>query len=115
MAIAVPTGIKIFNWLGTMWGGKAHLQGADAFLRRFFVPISNRRLDRHHAVGVAPFDWQLGNSYFVVAHFHYVIDWRIGLRYFRRALLLVPQDVRAECTTRHLASGISGCSSSAST
>ena len=72
MAIAVPTGIKIFNWLGTMWGGKIHFNTADAVLRRISVPVPDRRADRHHA-GAAPFDWQLGNSYFVVAHFHYVI------------------------------------------
>ncbi len=52
MAIAVPTGIKIFNWTATIWGGKI----------RFDTPL-----------GAAPFDWQLGNSYYVVAHFHYVI------------------------------------------
>jgi cytochrome c oxidase subunit I len=52
MAIAVPTGIKIFNWLATMWGGqidfKAPMLFCAAFLFQFLV--------------AAPFDWQLGNS-----------------------------------------------------
>ena len=72
MAIAVPTGIKIFNWLATMWGGKIHFQApmlfAIAFLFQFLIAGLTGVM-----LSVAPFDWQLGNSYFVVAHFHYVI------------------------------------------
>jgi len=72
MAIAVPTGIKIFNWLATMWGGKirfaAPMMFCAAFLFQFLVAgLTGVTL------AVAPFDWQLGNSYYVVAHFHYVI------------------------------------------
>ena len=72
MAIAVPTGIKIFNWLATMWGGKIHFKSpmlfAIAFLFQFLIAGLTGVM-----LSVAPFDWQLGNSYFVVAHFHYVI------------------------------------------
>ncbi len=72
MAIAVPTGIKIFNWLGTMWGGKlifkAPMLFCVAFLFQFLIAGLTGVM-----LSVAPFDWQLGNSYFVVAHFHYVI------------------------------------------
>jgi cytochrome c oxidase subunit 1 len=72
MAIAVPTGIKIFNWLATMWGGKVHFQTpmlfCVAFLFQFLIAGLTGIM-----LGAAPFDWQLGNSYFVVAHFHYVI------------------------------------------
>src|SRR5260221_7293483 len=72
MAIAVPTGIKIFNWLATMWGGKIDLRTpmlfCVAFLFQFLVAGLTGIM-----LGAAPFDWQLGNSYFVVAHFHYVI------------------------------------------
>jgi cytochrome c oxidase subunit I len=72
MAIAVPTGIKIFNWLATMWGGKIEFRTpmlfCIAFLFQFlFAGLTGIMLS------AAPFDWQLGNSYFVVAHFHYVI------------------------------------------
>ena len=72
MAIAVPTGIKIFNWLATMWGGKIQFKTpmlfAIGFLFQFLIAGLTGIM-----LGAAPFDWQLGNSYFVVAHFHYVI------------------------------------------
>ena len=72
MAIGVPTGIKIFNWLATMWGGKIHFKTpmlfCIAFLFQFLIAGLTGIM-----LSAAPFDWQLGNSYFVVAHFHYVI------------------------------------------
>jgi cytochrome c oxidase subunit 1 len=72
MAIGVPTGIKIFNWIGTMWGGKISFKTpmlfCIAFLFQFLIAGLTGIM-----LSAAPFDWQLGNSYFVVAHFHYVI------------------------------------------
>jgi cytochrome c oxidase subunit I len=72
MAIAVPTGIKIFNWLGTMWGGKivfkVPMLFCIAFLFQFLIAGLTGIM-----LGAAPFNWQLSGSYFVVAHFHYVI------------------------------------------
>ncbi len=72
MAIAVPTGIKIFNWLATMWGGKIEFKTpmlfCVAFLFQFLIAGLTGIIQ-----GSAPVDWQLTGSYFVVAHFHYVI------------------------------------------
>jgi cytochrome c oxidase subunit 1 len=72
MAIAVPTGIKIFNWLATMWGGKIYFKApmlfCIAFLFQFLIAGLTGVM-----MGSAPFDWQLGGSYFLVAHFHYVL------------------------------------------
>jgi cytochrome c oxidase subunit I len=72
MAVGVPTGIKIFNWLGTMWGGKIRfripMMFCIAFLFQFLIAGLTGIM-----LSAAPFDWQLGNSYFVVAHFHYVL------------------------------------------
>jgi cytochrome c oxidase subunit I len=72
LAISVPTGIKIFNWLATMYGGKIRLElpmlFAIAFLFQFLIAGLTGVM-----LGVAPFDWQLNDSYFVIAHFHYVI------------------------------------------
>ena len=71
-AIAVPTGIKIFNWLGTMWGGKLIFSTAMLFCIAAVAQMLIAGLTGI-MLATAPFDWQLGNSYFVIAHFHYVI------------------------------------------
>jgi cytochrome c oxidase subunit 1 len=72
MAVGIPTGIKIFNWLGTMWGGRIQFKTpmlfAIAFLFQFLIAGLTGIMQ-----AAAPFDWQLSLSYFVVAHFHYVI------------------------------------------
>jgi cytochrome c oxidase subunit 1 len=72
MIIAVPTGIKIFNWLATLWGGKIHFTAAMMFAVGFLFQFLIAGLTGI-MLSAAPFDWQLGNSYFVVAHFHYVL------------------------------------------
>lgn len=72
MVIAVPTGIKIFNWLGTMYGGKIRFSVpmlfCVAFLFQFLIAGLTGIM-----LATVPFDWQLSDSYFVVAHFHYVL------------------------------------------
>jgi cytochrome c oxidase subunit I len=70
--IAVPTGIKIFNWIATLWRGsivyKTPLLFAAALPALFVIGgISGIQL------AIFPVDWQLHDSYFVVAHFHYTI------------------------------------------
>ena len=72
MAIAVPTGIKIFNWLATMWGGRIQFAAPMMFCVGFLFQFLIAGLTGV-TLAVAPLDWQLGNSYYVVAHFHYVI------------------------------------------
>jgi cytochrome c oxidase subunit 1 len=72
MAIGVPTGIKIFNWLGTMWGGRIQFTTAMLFCIAFLFQFLIAGLTGI-MLACSPFDWQLSLSYFVVAHFHYVI------------------------------------------
>ncbi|HEX9199431.1 MAG TPA: cytochrome c oxidase subunit I [Acidobacteriaceae bacterium] len=72
MAVSVPTGIKVFNWLATIWGGKIHFTASMMFAIGFLFQFLIAGLTGI-MLSVAPFDWQLGHSYFVVAHFHYVL------------------------------------------
>src|SRR5271154_5438470 len=72
MIVGVPTGIKIFNWIGTMWGGKIDFKAPMLFCIGFLFQFLVAGLTGI-MLSAAPFNWQLGNSYFVVAHFHYVI------------------------------------------
>ena len=93
--IAVPTGIKIFNWIATLWRGsivfKTPLYFAAALPALFVIGgISGIQL------AIFPVDWQLHDTYFVVAHFHYTIFGGGVFGYLRRALLLVPEDDRPD-------------------
>ncbi|TYP70514.1 cytochrome c oxidase subunit 1 [Paenibacillus methanolicus] len=72
MLIAVPTGIKIFNWLFTMWGGSIRYTTANLFAVGF-VPTFVMGGVTGVMLAAAPADFQYHDSYFVVAHFHYVI------------------------------------------
>lgn len=72
MAIAVPTGIKVFNWLFTMWGGKIRYTTAMLFALGF-IPTFVMGGVTGVMLAVAPADLQYHDSYFVVGHFHYVI------------------------------------------
>jgi cytochrome c oxidase subunit 1 len=72
MAVGVPTGIKIFNWIGTMWGGRIQFKTPMLFSIGFLFQFLIAGLTGI-MMAASPFDWQLSLSYFVVAHFHYVI------------------------------------------
>ena len=93
--IAVPTGVKIFNWVATLWRGTVEWRvpllycvgGIATFLMGGITGIF---------LAVFPVDWQLTDTYFVVAHFHYTAFGALGLRDGGGALLLVPEDDRAD-------------------
>ena len=72
MAIAVPTGVKIINWTLTMWGGKIWFSTAMLFAAGLVVQFTIGGLSGvTHAV--APSDTQQTDTYYIVAHFHYVL------------------------------------------
>lgn len=71
MLIAVPTGVKIFNWSATMWGGSVHLKTAMLFAVAFLIDFTVGGLSGV-LFAIVPADWRLTDTYFVVAHIHYV-------------------------------------------
>jgi cytochrome c oxidase subunit 1 len=72
IAIAVPTGIKIFNWIGTMWMGRIRYEPPMLFAVGFILLFMVGGLSGIF-LAVYPIDLQVTDSYFVVAHFHYVM------------------------------------------
>ena len=72
MLIAVPTGVKIFNWSATLWGGAIRLTTALKFAAAFLIQFTIGGLSGV-AFAVVPIDWQLTDTYFLVAHMHYVL------------------------------------------
>ncbi|MCC6175101.1 MAG: cytochrome c oxidase subunit I [Chloroflexi bacterium] len=81
MLIAVPTGVKIFNWLGTMWGGSIRFTTSMLFSIAFVSMFTIGGLSGvMHAV--VPVDMHHQDSYFVVAHFHYVLFGGTVLAFF---------------------------------
>ncbi len=79
--VGVPTGIKIFNWIATMWGGKIRFATAMLFCTAFLIQFLFAGLTGI-MLSVAPWNWQLHNSYFVIAHFHYVLVGAIVFCFF---------------------------------
>src|SRR5215831_2519965 len=72
MTIAVPTGIKVFSWLATLWGGRIRLTTVMLYALAFIVQFTIGGLSGVHFATV-PVDWHTHESYYLVAHFHYVL------------------------------------------
>jgi cytochrome c oxidase subunit 1 len=72
MCVAVPTGVKVFAWLATIWGGKLRLDTPMLFALGGLINFVFSGITGVMLASV-PFDIHVNNTYFVVGHFHYVI------------------------------------------
>src|SRR5699024_2870786 len=72
MLIAVPTGVKVFNWVATMWRGSMTFETPMLFAISFVVLFSIGGFSGL-MMALVPVDFQYHDSYFIVAHFHYVL------------------------------------------
>jgi len=70
--VAIPTAIQIYAWIGTLWNGRPELKLPMLYLLGFFVVFILGGLTGV-MLAMVPFDWQAHDSYFVVAHLHYVL------------------------------------------
>ncbi len=106
MLVGIPTGIKIFNWTATMYGGKLRLQTPMLFCCAFLLQFLLAGLTGI-MLAVAPLDWQLHDSYFVVAHFHFTLIGGLLWGFSPVCTTGIPR--RSDgCTTRSSVNGISG-------
>ena len=93
LAVAVPTGVKIFNWLATTWRGNLSFDTPMLFALGFIAVFTIGGLTGIF-LAAFPVDWALTDTYFVVAHMHYVLFGGSILGNLRRPPLLVAEDVR---------------------
>jgi cytochrome c oxidase subunit I len=72
LLIAVPTGVKVFNWIATMWGGSIRFTTSMLFAIAFLFTFTIGGLSGV-TFATVPIDWQVTDTYYVVAHMHYVL------------------------------------------
>jgi cytochrome c oxidase subunit I len=72
MLIAVPTGVKFFNWIGTMWGGSVSFETPMLYTMGFLITFLFGGLTGI-ILSAPPLDFHVSDSYFIVAHFHYTV------------------------------------------
>lgn len=72
MAVAIPMGVQVFSWIATLWAGRPQLRPPMRFILGFFFIFVLGGLTGV-MVALVPFDWQVHDTHFIVAHLHYVV------------------------------------------
>ena len=90
MSIAVPTGVKVFNWIATMWRGSLTFETPMLFAVAFVILFSIGGFSGL-MLGITPADFQYHDTYFVVAHFHYVLVPGVVFALFAGAYYWLPK------------------------
>ncbi len=90
MLIAVPTGVKIFSWLGTLWGGSLRFRTPMLFALGFLAVFTIGGISGVF-LGSVPVDIQLSDTYYVVAHIHYVLVGGALFTFFAAAYYWIPK------------------------
>ena len=106
MMVGIPTGIKIFDWTATMYGGRIQYSTPMLFCFAFLLQFLLAGLTGI-MVAVAPFDWQLHDSHFVVAHFHYTLVGGLVTGLLAGMHYWFPK-VTGKCTTKRSVNGVFG-------
>ena len=90
MLIAVPTGVKVFSWLGTIWGGALRFKTSMLFAMGFIAVFTLGGISGVF-LGSVPVDIQLSDTYYVVAHIHYVLVGGALFTFFAAAYYWIPK------------------------
>jgi cytochrome c oxidase subunit I+III len=90
LIITLPSGVQFFAWIATMWKGVVHFSTAMLFAIGFLLIFLLGGITGV-MVAVLPFDWQVTDSYFVVAHFHYVLNGAVVFPIFGALYFWLPK------------------------
>ena len=99
MAVSVPSGIQVFAWIATMASGRVRLTTPALFIIGFLFIFTLGGLTGV-MVGMVPFDWQAHDTYFIVAHFHYVLIGGMVFPLFAAFYYWIPQASRTRLSER---------------
>ncbi|WP_305824084.1 cytochrome c oxidase subunit I [Massilia brevitalea] len=101
MAVAVPTAIQVFAWIATLWKGKVQMNAPALFLGGFMFIFVLGGLTGV-MVALLPFDWQVHDTYFIVAHFHYVLIGGMVFPVFAGLYYWIPL-IKGQCLSERVA------------